>query len=754
MIAALLLAVATGLPPSESAAIAEASVELANAWKIDAAEQTARRAFETAIACDDAIGLARSLEAWSIAERLRGRADAALELAEESLAVAVSAGDDEGRARAHNALGRVHADLRDERDEARSEFQSVLAIPVIDQRIVVRAWLNLGNLALAERDLRAARTSFLEASKVAAGAGDLQGRIAAEHNIGLTYAFQNDPTRALESLTRAADLDLRAGGAQQARILLSMSEARRALGAGEAAIETLTRARRAATKSGDRAALSTILLRQGDLQVSRGNLAEAARAFDQSESIARALSDDPTLVLVDAYRARMMLAARRWREAAALASKSADAAEALEQPETLVLAAATAGTAYRRLGDPAAARRFFARAIDAVEQQRRSVAGGFDARLRFFESELSSYAAMVDLLVANGDAGGALSYAQRAKARVIGDARPGAGRLRRPLQGEAFIEYSVCGETVYAFVVTANATRVVTLGTSRSRIAALALKFARELAERNLAFRPTARLLFDALLAPLAIGSFTRLVIAPDLDLWLVPFHALLGADDRFLIERTTISYAPSGALITGAARRNRPRVLLAANLPDGARELDAISGVWTPKPAVMNGATEGNFKSQARRFDLVHVAAHGIYDDADPLQSYLAFDASPGDDGRLTAREVLSMKLTAYLVILSACDMAVGRPAAGEGLVGMTWALMIAGAETVVAAKWEVDSETTTRLMLEFHRALATGAPPAAALRTAQLHLLRSPRWVHPFYWAAFVDVGGGGAAVGGRRE
>jgi tetratricopeptide (TPR) repeat protein len=274
VIAALLLAVAAGLPPkSESAALAEASVDLANAWKVDAAEETAKRAFETAIICDDPTGLARALEAWSIAERLRGRADTALELAEESLAVAVSSGDDEGLARAHNALGRVYADLRDDRDQARSEFRSVLAIPGTDQRIVVRAWLNLGNLALAERDLRAARALFLEASKAAAGAGDLQGRIAAEHNIGLTYAFQNDPTRALESFTRAADLDLRAGGAQQARILLSMSEARRALGAGDAAIETLTRARRAATKSGDNAALSTILMRQGDLQVSRGNLA-------------------------------------------------------------------------------------------------------------------------------------------------------------------------------------------------------------------------------------------------------------------------------------------------------------------------------------------------------------------------------------------------------------------------------------------------------------------------------------------------
>ena len=639
MIGVLLLVAAAGLPPSESAALAEASVELANVWKIDAAEQTARRAFETAIACDDRVGLVRSLEAWSIAERLRGRADPALELAEESLAVAASSGDDDGRARAHNALGRVYADLRDERAEARSEFRQALDLPVTDPRIAVRAWLNLGNLALAERDLRSARAAFLDASKAAAGTDDLQGRIAAEHNIGLTYAFQNDPTRALESLTRAADLDRRAGGTQQARILLSMSEARRALGAGDDALETLTRARRAALKSGDTAALSTILLRQGDLYANRGELAAAARAFDESESIARLLSDDPTLVLVDAYRAKMLLAGRRWREASELAAKSANAAEALGQPETLVLAAATAGAALRRLGDLAAARRFYERAIEAVEQQRRSVAGGFDARLRFFERELSPYAAMVDLLWPTATRR-TRWHSRNGPRRASSEMRSGVPAVHdvrsreRPSSntGQRRDDLRVrLRSAARAWSSSARATR----GLPR-----YALRFARELAERNLAFRPTARLLFDALVAPLAVGSSTRLVIAPDVDLWLVPFHALLGsgrplphrAGHDLLRSVGRADYRAGAARFATCAPGGEPA--------DGARELDAISGVWSPKPVVMNGTTEGGFKAQARRFELVHVAAHGIYDDTDPLQSYLAFDANPGDDGRLTARK------------------------------------------------------------------------------------------------------------------
>lgn len=72
-----------------------------------------------------------------------------------------------------------------------------------------------------------------------------------------------------------------------------------------------------------------------------------------------------------------------------------------------------------------------------------------------------------------------------------------------------------------------------------------------------------------------------------------------------------------------------------------------------------------------------------------------------------------------------------------------MSWALMVAGAETVIAAKWEVDSEFTARLMVELHRGLAAGASPETALRAAQLALLRAGS-THPFYWAAFVTLSG----------
>jgi CHAT domain-containing protein len=95
-------------------------------------------------------------------------------------------------------------------------------------------------------------------------------------------------------------------------------------------------------------------------------------------------------------------------------------------------------------------------------------------------------------------------------------------------------------------------------------------------------------------------------------------------------------------------------------------------------------------------------------------------------------------------LVVLSACQTALGREIRGEGLVGLTRGFMYAGARSVVASLWQVDDESTAELMKRFYQAmLKDGGRPAEALRTAQLEMSRSPRWSPPFYWAGFVLQG-----------
>jgi CHAT domain-containing protein len=113
----------------------------------------------------------------------------------------------------------------------------------------------------------------------------------------------------------------------------------------------------------------------------------------------------------------------------------------------------------------------------------------------------------------------------------------------------------------------------------------------------------------------------------------------------------------------------------------------------------------------------------------------------------------MMNLDLHADMVVLSACDTARGRYGAGEGVIGMSWALFIAGSPTTVVSQWKVDSASTTELMLDFHRSLLGSSPrarvsKAEALRRTALRLLRSTRpqdreYRHPFYWAGFVVVG-----------
>ena len=146
----------------------------------------------------------------------------------------------------------------------------------------------------------------------------------------------------------------------------------------------------------------------------------------------------------------------------------------------------------------------------------------------------------------------------------------------------------------------------------------------------------------------------------------------------------------------------------------------------------------------------MLHFATHGLLDNRNPLFSYLTLAQAAGDkneDGLLEAREIINMDLHAKLAVLSACQTARGRVGAGEGVIGMSWALFVAGVPTTVASQWNVDSASTTSLMIDFHRRLTTRPreAKAEALRQAALGLLKSERYRHPFYWAGFVMIGDG---------
>ena len=130
-----------------------------------------------------------------------------------------------------------------------------------------------------------------------------------------------------------------------------------------------------------------------------------------------------------------------------------------------------------------------------------------------------------------------------------------------------------------------------------------------------------------------------------------------------------------------------------------------------------------------------------------------------PNDDGLLEAREIMRLDLHADLVVLSACQTARGRIGAGEGMIGMSWAFFVAGVPTMVASQWKVNSESTAKLMIDFHKRLKNeqfeqSQTTATALQQAALNVMKDPRYRHPYFWAGFIVLGKNQSALSPRTN
>jgi CHAT domain-containing protein len=193
---------------------------------------------------------------------------------------------------------------------------------------------------------------------------------------------------------------------------------------------------------------------------------------------------------------------------------------------------------------------------------------------------------------------------------------------------------------------------------------------------------------------------------------------------------------------------RSFHRDALLGRLPDAQREVNELRRFYGARVTVRTGAVaaEETLKRNAGRYDILHLATHGLLDEHAPLYSAVLLAGSENDDGLLEAREILSLPLHADLVVLSACDSARGELFHGEGVMSLSWAFLATGCPRVVASQWRVGSASAARLMIEFHRDLAKRPAVrnvAQALRKAQLEILRSRYYSHPYYWAGFLLVG-----------
>ena len=151
---------------------------------------------------------------------------------------------------------------------------------------------------------------------------------------------------------------------------------------------------------------------------------------------------------------------------------------------------------------------------------------------------------------------------------------------------------------------------------------------------------------------------------------------------------------------------------------------------------------------SDLSKYRYLHFATHGLLNSEYPELSGILLSMIDENgkqvEGFLQLHEIYNLKLAADLVVLSACQTAVGKDVKGEGLMGLTRGFMHAGAKGVIGSLWKVDDAATAELMAEFYKQMFTNKKrPATALRDAQIHISKQRRWKSPYFWAGFVLQG-----------
>jgi CHAT domain-containing protein len=158
--------------------------------------------------------------------------------------------------------------------------------------------------------------------------------------------------------------------------------------------------------------------------------------------------------------------------------------------------------------------------------------------------------------------------------------------------------------------------------------------------------------------------------------------------------------------------------------------------------------ASEDNLRARdVTKYRVVHIATHGLLDAERPQFTgvVLSLVGNKTNDGFLRTDEIFNLRLGGSLVMLSACETGLGKERRGEGVIGLTRAFMYAGAPTVGVSLWSVADKSTAELMTDFYRRLLGPTPssPSAAMREAQLAMIKANKTSAPFYWAPFVLEG-----------
>jgi CHAT domain-containing protein/predicted negative regulator of RcsB-dependent stress response len=222
-------------------------------------------------------------------------------------------------------------------------------------------------------------------------------------------------------------------------------------------------------------------------------------------------------------------------------------------------------------------------------------------------------------------------------------------------------------------------------------------------------------------------------------------------SDARVKVTNSTIqptSLPQNTALERAASNTGVLREGVISRLPFSRREAESILAAVPTGEKMQALDFEANrttaLSSEISQYRILHFATHGLLNSEHPELSGIVLslvnEQGQPIDGFLRLNEIYNLNLSADLVVLSACQTALGKEIKGEGLIGLTRGFMYAGSPRVVASLWKVDDAATAELMKRFYqKMLQEKMRPAAALRAAKLEMWKQKRWSAPFYWAAF---------------
>jgi CHAT domain-containing protein/tetratricopeptide (TPR) repeat protein len=611
---------------------------------------------------------------------------------------------------------------------------------------------------------------FTASLRLAERTGDRAAAMRASGNLGWSQ-FQLGNYEAALALHTEAEALARELGLESDQLwqLIAIGEAYENQGDHNAAEQSYLQALAIARKLQQRSRIGVCLSDLALIAIERGQFAPAEAYEREALEIRRAGKERALELYSLEHLARIAAGNRRFAEAESGFRRVIR--EAGEDVPLVWEAEGDLAKLFVAENQPARAEAQFRRTLATIEGLRSSVIKE-EQRLSFLATARYLYDGYIDFLIAQGRMREALQASERSRARTLAEGlrleETKLGRL--PFRPErtarelnaVILSYWLTPRTSYLWAIRPTGLTLYKLP-AEGEITAAVQRYRKALAgpQRSAdAANPDGEKLFAMLLGPArpAIRPGSRVIVVADGSLHGLNFETLPlpGPQLRYWIEDAVVANADSLALLAGNGRKRRQPghgLLLIGDpneatseyprLPQAGLELEKVAAHFPAEARLLLARDRANPSaygaSHPERFGYIHFVAHASASRLQPLDSGIVLSPENGAY-TLYARDIMRQPLQAEVVTISGCYGAGTRAYSGEGLVGLSWSFLRAGARHVIASLWEVNDTSAPELMDRMYLDLGQGHDPAQALRNAKLAMLHSDGvYRRPYYWGTF---------------